>query len=57
MNFNLNEAVSLLIEKLSSWYEAAVKAIPNILVALLVVIVFIIFAKLSSKLLADFFHE
>ncbi len=49
MNFNLNEALSLLTEKLANWYEAAVKAIPNILVAILVMLAFIIFAKIAKQ--------
>ncbi len=52
MNIDAQEALSLLGEKLSTWYEAAIKAIPNILVALLVMIVFIIAAKISKNIVS-----
>lgn len=52
MNLNAGEALFLLREKLFTWYEAAIKAIPNILVALLVMIFFIICARIAKNIVS-----
>lgn len=50
MNLDLTNAVKLLSEKLTSWYELAIKSIPNIAVAIIVLILFFILASLVRKL-------
>lgn len=50
MNFDLNKTTTLLSEKAMTWYEASVKALPNIVVAILVFCLFIVFSKLIKNL-------
>lgn len=46
---NIKGVLELLSEKVLSWYEIAVKSIPNIVVALVVMIIFLIFSKIIRK--------
>lgn len=47
--FELKSAVTLLGEKLIGWYEALVKNIPNLFVAVVVFFLFIVLANLAKK--------
>jgi small conductance mechanosensitive channel len=51
---NLKDVYSLLSEKFISWYELGIKSIPNILVALLVLITFLFLAKAIKKIARRF---
>ena len=48
---DIDKVVALLNGKLITWFELAVKNLPNFMVALLVVLFFILLSKLVSKLL------
>ena len=54
MKFNYNEALNLLTEKLESWYEVAIKTIPNFIVAVIVLIIFVVIGKITKKIVAKF---
>lgn len=51
---NLTTVWDILNEKVMSWFEVAVKNLPNLMVALLVVAFFILLSNLLSKLLNKF---
>lgn len=57
MNFDWTEAVSLLTEKLTSWWEQGVKIIPNFIVALLVLFFFIFLAKMVRRVFPKIFRK
>jgi small conductance mechanosensitive channel len=46
---NFDKIIPLLTEKIVSWYEIAVKSIPNIIAAIVVFIIFLILAKVTRK--------
>ncbi len=50
MDLNLENATELIGKKLEIWYELLVKNIPNFAVALLVLIVFVLLAKVTRNL-------
>lgn len=49
-NIDLKSMVTLLSEKLVTWYEVAVKSIPNVLMAIVILVLFIVLAKLTKRL-------
>ncbi|MAE74795.1 MAG: mechanosensitive ion channel protein MscS [Bdellovibrionaceae bacterium] len=51
LNGKFTEAYKLLTEELESWFEVAIKALPNLVVAILVLLVFAGIAKLARKLI------
>lgn len=51
MLINLDKTLLLLLEKLQAWFDATVLILPNLLLAVLVFVLFIWLAKLSSTLL------
>lgn len=57
MNFKWNEAVELLTEKLSLWWEQGVKIIPNFIVALVVLLFFVFLAKFVRKTFPKIFRR
>lgn len=54
MKFNYNEALNLLIDKLETWYELAIKTIPNFIVAVIVLLIFVIIGKIVRKVVGRF---
>lgn len=46
---NMANTFDLLLEKLISWYEIAIKSIPNLIAALVVFFIFLILAKVTRK--------
>lgn len=57
MNFDVNKAYGLVTGKLEEWLATAVKMLPNLVVAILVLLVFVAIAKLARKLLAKLFNR
>ncbi len=53
-NDKIKDFYNLLSQELVSWYEAAIKGIPNVLVALSVILFFIFLAKFSRKVARKF---
>tara|TARA_Y100000768_G_scaffold388986_1_gene389716 strand:+ start:10279 stop:11196 length:918 start_codon:yes stop_codon:yes gene_type:complete len=53
MDIDLKESLKLLEGKISDWYEGIIKLIPNIAVAFIVLIAFMILAKMAKKLVAQ----
>lgn len=51
---NLENAVSLLSEKIETWYELAVKSLPNLFVAIVILIAFFYLSKLNKILVRKF---
>lgn len=49
--FNLNESLNGLWEKLASWMDSIILALPNFLLAILVLVLFIIAANYAARLL------
>jgi len=49
MNLDLTSATKLLSNKISDWYELLIKSIPNVIVALLVLIAFFVIATIINK--------
>ncbi len=49
MNIELDGVLPLLTEKITTWYELAIKMLPNIILAILVIIFFIAISKLSRR--------
>ncbi|MDA9189677.1 mechanosensitive ion channel family protein [bacterium] len=47
--FNVKSAFKLLTEKLMVWYEVVIKSIPNIIVAIIVLVIFLLLAKAIKK--------
>lgn len=41
MNLGVNKAFELLAEKLQSWINAAIKLIPNLIAAIIILLVFL----------------
>ncbi len=52
MDFQLDKAISSLVEKLSNWLQDLVIMLPNLLVAIVVMLVFVVAAKFGSRLIA-----
>ncbi|MEP5612909.1 MAG: mechanosensitive ion channel domain-containing protein [Cyclobacteriaceae bacterium] len=50
MNFNINEAIKLVIGKIETWLESLATMFPNLVVAILVLVAFIFIARLTRKL-------
>ena len=48
----ISETITLLNEKLITWYESLIKVIPNMVMATLVMVLFIALAKISKKIIA-----
>ena len=57
MNLDLTSATKLLSNKISDWYELLIKSIPNVIVALLVLITFFIIATIINKLSDKIFKK
>lgn len=50
MNFNINEAVKLAIGKIETWLESLATMLPNMVVAIFILVLFIFLAKLTKRL-------
>lgn len=50
VNFDVTKAYELLTEKLENWLSAAIKMLPNFVVAILVLVAFVVAAKFIRKL-------
>ncbi|MDZ7848367.1 MAG: mechanosensitive ion channel family protein [Owenweeksia sp.] len=50
VNFDVNKAYALLSEKLEEWISASIKMLPNMVVATLVLLLFVLLGKLTKKL-------
>lgn len=50
MDFNVENAYHLISEKLQAWMETGIKMLPNFLIAILVVVIFVFLGKLGKKL-------
>lgn len=57
MDLDLKSALILLGEKVTTWYELAIKSIPNILAALVVIILFLLLAKSFRKVTRRIFPK
>lgn len=51
MLIDINKTFRLLIDKLQSWFDATILIMPNLILAVLILLLFIGFAKLSKKLI------
>lgn len=49
MDINIEKAYNLLISKLEGWWETLILMLPNLIVAILVLIAFIILARIGNK--------
>lgn len=54
---NISEAYELIMGKLEMWVNAAIKLLPNLAAALLVLIVFIVIGKLVRKAVTKLLHK
>ena len=57
MNFNLANALERIIKKLETWWEAFVSMIPNMALAIVVLLFFIVLARFGAKLFRKLFYE
>ena len=57
INFDLNKAYTLVSEKLEDWINTAIKMLPNLMVAILVLLAFVIFGKLLKRLFNKIFQR
>lgn len=51
MEFDLNKAANLLLERVETWLEVGFKNIPNLIVAIAIFVFFIFLAKMAKKLI------
>ncbi len=56
-NFDIDKAYSLVTEKLENWTETAIKMLPNLVVAVLILIAFWLVAKLVKNLVHRIFRR
>ena len=54
---NLNEAWSLIVDKIQAWFEALVKMLPNLLLAAVVVVLGFFLAKYVQKIAYKIMHK
>lgn len=57
MNFNLENALERILEKLETWWQTFVSMIPNMALALVVLLFFIVLARYGAKLFRKLFYE
>ncbi|MDY0343898.1 MAG: mechanosensitive ion channel family protein [Lentimicrobium sp.] len=57
MNLDFQSALSQVIEKIDSWWETFISMIPNMGVAILLLIVFVVLAKLAAKTFKKIFTK
>ena len=57
MNFDLQSALGKILEKIGSWWETFVSMIPNMLVSILILFVFIVLSRYSAKLFKKLFSK
>ena len=57
MNFNLANALERIIHKLETWLETFVSMIPNMALAIVVLLFFIVLARYGAKLFRKLFYE
>lgn len=50
MNLEIENAYHLIIEKLEGWIETAIQMLPNFLIAILVIVIFVFIGKLGKKI-------
>ncbi|MFQ3251232.1 MAG: small conductance mechanosensitive channel [Glaciecola sp.] len=53
----INNFWTLIHDKVNSWMEAGVKHLPNMVVALIIVVVFAILARIASKVMSNILHR
>lgn len=49
MNLEIENAYHLITEKLEVWIETAIQMLPNFLIAILVIVIFVIIGKFGKK--------
>lgn len=52
MDISLQSAINLLTDKLIIWYQTVIKNIPNIIIAILILAIFVLLAKLIRKIVS-----
>ncbi len=57
LSIDVNKAYDLLTGKLEEWLATAIKMLPNLVVAIIVLLAFIFLAKLAKKLLTKLFER
>jgi len=57
MNISIEEAYGQLIEKLQGWLNAAIEMLPNLLLALVILVVFVMIGKLVRKMVNRLLHK
>jgi small-conductance mechanosensitive channel len=57
LNIDVTKAYDLLADKLEGWLAAAIKMLPNLVVAILVLLVFVFMARLVKNLLSKLFRR
>lgn len=57
MNFEFDSALNQVIEKIQTWWEAFVSMIPNMGVAIILLILFIVLSRLGAKAFKKLFYE
>ena len=50
MNFQINDAISLITEKLETWLKQFIVLLPNLVIALIVALLFVVIARLARSL-------
>jgi small conductance mechanosensitive channel len=57
MNFDLNKAAEILIEELHRWLESGIKALPNLLMAILILVITALLASFIFKMSSSVFSR
>lgn len=57
LNIDVTKAYDLLADKLESWLAAAIKMLPNLVVAIIVLLFFIFLARLTKRVLRKLFER
>ncbi len=57
MNFNIEDPLGKVVDKLSGWIDTFFRMLPNIAVAIILVVVFVLLAKLASRLFKKVFSK
>lgn len=57
MNFNLDNALDKILDKLGTWWETFVSMIPNMALAVVLLLFFIVLARYGAKLFKKLFYK
>lgn len=57
MNFSIKDSINIVTGKLTGWLETLTAMLPNLLVAILILVVFYFFARLAKKVAGKIFQQ